>query len=193
MNRLRGGLNRAALACVGIPLATAGTVLGADGVLGRGRLPSWWPVFASGSVWVDRGTLASWQDHNWWTPLAATALGVALLLCLYWCALQVRGGRVRILPFSRDDITLSGFALSDAVERRTRALPGVMRARVHLLGRPTRLRLRVHVVLAPGASPAAVLSHFSTRTLAEAREVTARRIDAEVRMQTRRHRSRRVH
>ncbi|MEU2717691.1 hypothetical protein [Streptomyces sp. NPDC007205] len=193
MNRLRGGINRAALACTGIPLATTGVVLGAADVVGPDRLPPWWPTFAPGSVWVDRGRLALWRDHGWSTPAVVTVLGIVLLLCLAWCALQVRRGRLHILTLGVAGVTLSGFALSDAVERRTRNLPGVTQARVHLLGRPDRLRLRVHVVLAPGASPSAVLSHFSARVLAEAREVAARRIDAEVLLRTRRHEFRRVH
>lgn len=193
MNRLRGGVNRVALACVGIPLTATGVVLGAAGVAGRDRLPSWWPVCAPGSVWLDRGRLALWRDHEWWTPVVVTALATVLLLCLGWCALQVHGGRLRLLPLGLDHVTLSGFALSDAVERRTRDLPGVVQARVRLLGRPDRLRLQVHVVLAPEASPSAVVSHFGARTLPEAREAARRRVDAEMRLRTRRHRIRRVH
>lgn len=192
MNRLRGGVNRLALACVGTLLAATGTVFTGAGILGRARIPFRWPPFADAAAWVNHGGPAQWRHADWSTPAAVTALGAALLLCLGWSAYQLRGNRVNVLPLVRDGVTLSGSALAETVERRTRSLPGVVQAQVYLLGTPDRLRLRVHVILAPGASPAEVLAHFSTRTLQEARSVTARRIDAEVHLRVRRHRPRRV-
>ncbi|MDN3026018.1 alkaline shock response membrane anchor protein AmaP [Streptomyces sp. S.PB5] len=193
MSRLRNGVNRAALVCAGVPLTVAGIWLSLTDALGRGRLPSWWPPFGSGRVWVDRGALARWRDHGWWTPTMVVALGVAAVLCLCWCALQARRGRVRAAPLGRAGVTLSGAALAQALAHQTRTVPGVAQARVLLIGRPGRLRVRVDVVLAAHASPAAVLSYFNTRTLAEAREVIApQRLDAELRLRTRRHRFRRV-
>ncbi|MFF0226942.1 alkaline shock response membrane anchor protein AmaP [Streptomyces sp. NPDC004629] len=193
MNRLRSGVNRAVLVCAGLPLAAAGITLGAPEVVGRDRMPSWWPMAASGTVWVDRGALARWREHGWWTPVVVTALAAALLLCLGWCVLQVRSGRVRALPLGGDGLTLDGAALTQAVARSTRSVPGVTQVRVRLLGRPGRLRVRMHLVLDPDASPAAVLSHISTHTLPEAREAVApQHLNTEIRLHIRRHPHQRV-
>ncbi|MFE7975680.1 alkaline shock response membrane anchor protein AmaP [Streptomyces shenzhenensis] len=193
MNRLRSGVNRAVLVCAGLPLTAAGIALGFPEVVGRDRVPSWWPLAASGTVWVDRDALARWRDHDWWAPAVLAALAAALLLCLGWCLHQARGGRVSTLPLDRAGLTLDGAALAQAVARHTRTVPGVTQARVRLVGRSRRLRLRLHLVLAPDASPAAVLAHIGTHTLPEAREAIApRRLDAEVRLRVRRRPRRRV-
>jgi hypothetical protein len=193
VSRLRNGINRTALACAGIALTAAGTALGAVDHFGRDRLPTWWPTLAPDTAWVDRDTLVRWRDQGWSTSVVVTVLGAAVLLCLAWCALQVRSERVRLLPLGHDGITLSGDALSGAIAQRTQSVPGVAQARVRLLGKPHRLRARVYVVLAADAAPAAVLQHFSTHTLAETREVVfPRHVAAEVRFQTRRGRPRRI-
>lgn len=193
MSRVRSGINRTALACAGIALTAGGTVLAAADLLGGDRLPHWWPVAAADTAWLDRDALVRWRDDGWSTAVAAAVLGAAVLLCLGWCSLQVRRERVHILPLGNEGITLSGSGLSSAIAQRTRSVPGVVQARVRLVGRPYRLRARVHVVLADDASPAEVLEHFTTHTLTEAREVILpRRIDADVRFQVRRHRPSRI-
>lgn len=193
MSRLRNGINRTALACAGIALTAAGTVLAGADLLGRDRLPPWWPVAAPDTAWLDRDALVRWRDDGWSTSVVAAVLGAAVLLCLAWCSLQLRRERVRLLPLGREGITLSGSALADAIAQRTQSLPGVVQARVRLLGSPYRLRARVHVVLDDDASPADVLQQLNTRTLVEAREaVVPRPIHAEVRFQVRRHRPSRI-
>lgn len=193
MSRLRNGINRTALACAGIALTAAGTALAALDQFGRERLPTWWPMLAPNTTWVERDTLVRWRDQGTSTSIVMAVLGVAVLLCLAWCALQVRSERVRLLPLGHDGITLSGDALSSAIAQRMQCVPGVAHARVRLLGKPHRLRTRVYVVLVADASPAAVLQHFTTHTLAEAREVAfPRHVDAEVRFLARRHRPRRI-
>ncbi|WP_369228678.1 hypothetical protein AB5J52_49695 (plasmid) [Streptomyces sp. R39] len=193
MNRLRGGVNRALLACAGLPLTATGIALGFPGVVGRDQVPSWWPPAASGTVWADRDALARWRDHGWWATAVTAVLAAALLLCLGWCLHQARSGRVSSLPLGRAGLALDGAALAQAVARRTRTVPGVTQARVRLVGRTGRLRIRLRLVLAPDASPSAVLAHIGTHTLPEAREAIApRRLDAEVRLRVRRRPRRRV-
>jgi len=186
---MRQGINRTGLACVGLALTAMGTVLAGAELTGHSRLPSWFPLIASGTTWLDRDTLIRWRDERWSTVVVAAVLGTTVMLCLAWCSLQLRTEKMRTLSSGYDGLTLSGAALSRVIAERTKSLPGVNHARVHLLGSHNRLRARIRIMLDDDASPADVLQHLNTQTLVEAREAVApRRIHAEVRFQVRRRR-----
>ncbi|GGV41179.1 hypothetical protein GCM10010277_29740 [Streptomyces longisporoflavus] len=194
MSRLRSGANRSTLFCAAAVLLGAGAVLASMAAPVRDRLPADWPRVGADRVWLDQDMLDRWREHGWWTPvaLAAAALGVVLFLC--WAVAQIRTGRLRELPLGQPGVTLSASALSSVLADRARAVEGVARADVRLLGRPRRPRARITLVLDPDASPEAVLREFARGPVAEARTAAAPRdLRVDVRLTTRRHRASRIH
>ncbi|ARX86926.1 MULTISPECIES: alkaline shock response membrane anchor protein AmaP [Streptomyces] len=191
MSALRQGVNRATLLCVAVLLLGSGAALATTADPVRDRLPSGWPRLGTDRVWLDGAALGRWRDHSWWPPVVIAALAVALLLFLCWVALEVRAGRLRVLPLGRDGVTLAGPALAAAMAGRVQAVDGVARAHVRLLGRPHRLRVRITLVLAADGSPRAVLRRLAEQAVAEARAAAApRALEAEVRIGVRTHRAR---
>ncbi|MEU6003827.1 alkaline shock response membrane anchor protein AmaP [Streptomyces sp. NPDC047197] len=194
MSRLRGGANRSTLFCVAAVLLTAGAALATATAPVRDRLPSGLPRVGDDRVWLDQELLDRWREHGWWTPVVITALAVGAVLFLCWAAAQIRTGRLRELPLGQPGVTLSATALASVMAERARAVDGVARAHVRLLGRPRRLRARITLVLDPDAAPEAVLRELARDTVAEARAAAApRSLEAEVRLTTRPHRARRIH
>ncbi|MFJ2769145.1 alkaline shock response membrane anchor protein AmaP [Streptomyces sp. NPDC087300] len=191
---LRGSANRTALACAAAVLLGAGAALASATDPVRERLPAGWPHLGADRTWLDAGALERWRDHPWWTAAVLAALSVAFLLCAYGAVAQVRTGRLRALPLGRGDVTLAGSALGAALAERARAIDGVHRAHVRVLGRPHRLRAAVTLVLEPDASPSVVLGALSSGAVAEARAAAApRELAADVRVRVRSHRAGRVH
>ncbi|MEU5954734.1 hypothetical protein [Streptomyces sp. NPDC047525] len=194
MSRLRGGVNRSTLLCLAAVLLAGGAALASVTAPVRDRLPSAVPRIGADRVWLDQELLGRWRDHGWWPPvvIAALAVGAALFLC--WSFAQLRTGRLRELPLGQPGVTLSATALAAAMTERARAVDGVARAHVRLLGRPRRLRARITLVLGPDACPEAVLGELARGTVAEARAAAApRTLEADVRLTVRRHRARRIH
>ncbi|EPH42847.1 hypothetical protein ABT390_27430 [Streptomyces aurantiacus] len=194
MSALRQGVNRAALLCAAAVLLGAGAALATTADAVRDRLPSGWPRLGTDRVWLDEDTLGRWRDHGWWPPVVIAALAVPLLLFLCWGVLEVRAGRLRVLPLGRPGVTLAGPALAAAMAERLRAIDGVARADVRLLGRPRRLRARITLVLTPDGSPRAALRQLAQQAVAEARAAAApRTLEADVRISVKAHRTRRIH
>ncbi|MFC8131223.1 hypothetical protein [Streptomyces sp. NPDC057302] len=194
MSRLRGGTNRSTLFCVAAVLLAAGAALASAAAPVRDRLPSGFPRIGADRVWLDQELLGRWRDHGWWQPVVIAALAVGAVLFLSWATVQIRSGRPRELPLGQPGVTLSATALAAAMAEGARAVDGVARAHVRLLGRPRRLRARITLVLDPDASPEAVLRELAGGTVAEARLAAAPRVlEADVRLTTRPHRARRIH
>ncbi|MGW7078255.1 alkaline shock response membrane anchor protein AmaP [Streptomyces sp. NPDC054866] len=194
MSRLRSGTNRSTLLCAAAVLLFTGAALASAAAPVRDRLPSALPRVGADRVWLDQEMLGRWRDHGWWPPVVIAALAVGTVLFLCWTAAQIRTGRLRELPLGQAGVTLSAAALASAMAERARAVDGVARAHVRLLGRPRRLRARMTLVLDPDGSPEAVLRELARGTIAEARAAAApRTLEADVRLTTRRHRARRIH
>ncbi|GAA1916392.1 hypothetical protein GCM10009837_46690 [Streptomyces durmitorensis] len=194
MTRLRGGVNRSALLCLAAVLLAGGAALASVTAPVRDRLPSTVPRIGADRVWLDQELLGRWRDHGWWPPVVIAALAVGAVLFLCWSLAQLRSGRLRELPLGQPGVTLSATALAAAMTERARAVDGVARAHVRLLGRPRRLRARITLVLGPDASPEAVLDELARGAVAEARAAAApRTLEADVRLTARRHRARRIH
>ncbi|MFD0418479.1 hypothetical protein [Streptomyces sp. NPDC127108] len=192
MSTLRQGVNRATLVCAAAVLLGSGAALATTATPVRDRLPSGWPRLGTDRLWLDGAALGRWRDHGWWPPVVIAALAVALLLFLWWAALEVRAGRLRVLPLGRDGVTLAGPALAAAMAERVKAVDGVAHAHVRLLGRPHRLRARVTLVLAADGSPRAVLRQLAEQVVSEARAAAApRTLETEVRIGVRTHKARR--
>ncbi|WP_206310946.1 alkaline shock response membrane anchor protein AmaP [Streptomyces sp. A1499] len=182
MSRLRNATRRGVLFVLAAALVGAGAALASATEPVRGRLPAGWPRLPADRVWLDGDALGRWRDRGWWTPLVIAALCLGVLLFLWWAAGRLRAGRLRELALGRADVTLSGAALASAVAERARAVRGVADARVVLLGRSARLRVRVTVTLASDGVPGAVLGALAREALAEVRGVAAPRgVEAEVR------------
>ncbi|MGV2919424.1 hypothetical protein [Streptomyces alfalfae] len=183
MSRLRNAIRRGVLFVLAAALVGAGAALASATEPVRGRLPAGWPRLPADRVWLDEDALGRWRDRGWWTPLVIAALCLGVLLFLWWAAGRLRAGRLRELALGRADVTLSGAALASAVAERARAVRGVADARVVLLGRSTRLRVRVTVTLASDGVPGAVLGALAREALAEVQGVAAPRgVEAEVRV-----------
>lgn len=194
MSRLRNSTNRSTLFCAAAVLLFMGAVLASAADPVRERLPSAVPRVGADRVWLDEEALGRWRDHGWWTPVVIAALAVGAVSFLCWAVAQIRTGRPRELPLGQPDVTLSAKALASVMADRARAVDGVARAHVRLLGRPRRLRARLTLVLDPDGSPEAVLREVAGGTVAEARAAAAPRVlEADVRLTTRAHRARRIH
>ncbi|MEV8316548.1 alkaline shock response membrane anchor protein AmaP [Streptomyces sp. NPDC059900] len=194
MSRLRSSANRSTLFGAAAVLLGAGAVLASTAAPVRDRLPAAWPRVGADRVWLDQGMLGRWREHGWWTPAVIAALAVGTVLFLCWALAQFRTGRVRELALGQPGVTLSAAALASVMADRARAVDGVDRADVRLLGRPRRLRARITLVLDPDASPDAVLRELAGGTVAEARAAAApRTLEADVRLTTRPHRAPRIH
>ncbi|MFI6087927.1 hypothetical protein [Streptomyces sp. NPDC051218] len=193
MSRLRSGTNRVTLLCAAAVLLALGAALASSVAPVRERLPASLPRLGADRVWLDQEMLGRWRDHGWWPPVVIAALALLAVLFLCWAAAQIRTGRLRELPLGQPGITLSATALASAMAERARAVDGVARAHVRLLGRPRRLHARITLVLEPDGSPEAVLRELARGTIAEARAATGPRVlEADVRLTTRRHRVRRI-
>ncbi|MEV2250302.1 hypothetical protein AB0I94_06970 [Streptomyces sp. NPDC050147] len=194
MGRVRSGTNRSTLFCAAVVLLGAAAVLASAAAPVRERLPSALPRVGADRVWLDDEVLGRWRDHGWWPPVVIAALAVGTVLFLCWAGAQIRTGRPRELPLGQPGVTLSAKALASVMADRARAVDGVARAHVRLLGRPRRLRARITLVLEPGGSPEAVLRELAEGTIAEARAAAAPRVlEADVRLTTRARRARRTH
>ncbi|MER5583504.1 hypothetical protein ABT090_17960 [Streptomyces asoensis] len=171
--RVRSAVNRTVLGLAGLVLALAGSWLAATDRAVTGRLPSWWPAAAPGSVLLDRDRLAQLRAEAWWTPtLMAAAITLSVLLA-YWSLARLRPGPARPLAFALPGGTVRPQALAEALSTRVAALPGVARSRSRVLCLPgRRLEIGLRIWLRPGASPDAVLPALCALT-AEAEKSAA--------------------
>ncbi|MFT2019578.1 alkaline shock response membrane anchor protein AmaP [Streptomyces sp. 796.1] len=177
-------LNRALLAVLGLSGLTAGTWIAGTGLAARGdlpyELPAWWPR------WHPRAELVDWlaatevRDRGWWPAAVLAALALGLLAHACWLLAQPpRAPRSLPVPTPTPDDaaetphhTLRTSALTQVMTAQAAGLPGVRRARVRLTGNRRRPRARLTLVLAPDASPRAVLTALTHGPLADAHHST---------------------
>jgi hypothetical protein len=179
-------VNRVLLGLAGAVLL----VLGLAVLVGGLDLQRRWG-FDLGSGWPWTG-----PDEGWWWPVVIAALAVLLLLLLWWFLAQLRRRRLGEVLVSSGDgegALLRGRALADVLVAEAESLHGVNRARVRLLGRRTRPRVRVNLRLEPHAGPAATVDRLRAEALEHARASAGLDIlPAEIRLRGRRHRAERV-
>ncbi|MFJ7266135.1 alkaline shock response membrane anchor protein AmaP [Streptomyces sp. NPDC099050] len=183
-----GTVNRVLLALLGLVLLAAGaSVLTASGPF-EGRHE---PLLAPhGPGWP-----APWWVAPWWVVLAA--LGVCVVLALWWLLSQLRRARLAAVLVDSGDgafAVLRGRALEEAVEADVQeAVEGVARCRVTLRGRRGAPALRVALELEPHAVPADVLAALAGPVLGRARASAAlAALPAEARLHVTPRRARRV-
>lgn len=178
-----GTVNRVLLALLGLLLLAAGaSLLTASGPF-EGRHD---PLLAPhGRGWPG----------PWWAALGA--LGVCVLLALWWLLAQLRRARPAAVLVDTGDgafAVLRGRALEEAVAADVReAVEGVARCRVTLHGRRGAPALRVALELEPYAVPADVLAALAGPVLERARTSAALpALPAEARLHVTPRRARRV-
>lgn len=187
MSAARSTGRRVGLAVAGGLLVAGGAAALAGEPAVAGRLPAGVPTFASGTTWVDPAALDAWRDAGWWTAAVLAVLAVTALLSAVLLVRQARTGTPRRLPLRHAGADLAARALGDAVGERLRTLPGVVRARVRVTGRPADPVLRIALTLADTARPAELVAPHVDMVLAEARAFLAPRpVRAEVRCRVRR-------
>jgi hypothetical protein len=187
-------VNRVLIALVGLLL-----LLGGGAVLAAGfdaPVPSWWPWSGRSDVLLSTTDRRAWRDHSWWWPAAIAALGLLVLLALWWLLAQFRRARLAEVLVDTGDgeaAVLRGRALQNVLEADAAAQDGVARAKVALTGRRTAPRTRIALLLEPHASPDEALAGLGSRALEPARRSAGlSALPAEARLRAVRHRARRV-
>ncbi|MFD9334753.1 alkaline shock response membrane anchor protein AmaP [Streptomyces sp. NPDC060028] len=182
-----GAVNRALLALCGLALLAGGVLLlAAAGPFGGRHAP----------LLSAEARRRYWHAEGWWWWAVAAGLALCVLMALWWLLSQLRRPRVAAVLVDTGDgafAVLRGRALEEAVAAETRALDGVARCRVALVGRRGAPRLRVAVELEPHAVPADVLATLVGPVLEHARTSTGLpELPAEARLEVTSHRARRV-
>lgn len=155
--------NRLLLGLLGLVMLAGGlTVLAAGADLYRHwdlSPPGSWPLTGPGNVLVPVADQTRWIGEGWWWPTVIAGLAVLTALAVWWLLSQGRWGRARRLGVGggRSAEGVEDRVLDDALTADLAALPGVRSASARLTGPPSRVRARVALTLAPGASPAPVL------------------------------------
>ncbi|ALO07466.1 Putative membrane protein [Streptomyces venezuelae] len=187
-------VNRALLGLAGLLL-----VLGGGAVLAAALdlpVPSWWPWSGPSDVLLSAADRQRWRDESWWWPAVIAALGLVVLLALWWLLVQFRRARLREILVDTGDgeeAVLRGRALESVLEADAAALEGVARAKVSLTGRRGAPRTRVALDLEPYASPGDALGTLGTEALAHARTSAGLpALPTEARLRAVKHRARRV-
>ncbi|MCF6526300.1 alkaline shock response membrane anchor protein AmaP [Streptomyces sp. JJ36] len=193
-------VNRVLLGLAGLLLLLLGLAVLAGGLDLQRRwdfsLGSGWPWAADQDVLLTEEDRTRRQDEGWWWPAVIGGLAVLLVLSLWWLLAQLRRARLgEVLVESGDGegALLRGRALENVVAAEARALTGIERARVRLLGRRTTPRARVGLLLAPHADPGRTVERLRTEALENARQSAGlAEFPAEVRLRAARHRAERV-
>ncbi|MFE0735862.1 alkaline shock response membrane anchor protein AmaP [Streptomyces sp. NPDC058855] len=187
-------VNRVVLALVGLLL-----LLGGGAVLAAGfdaPVPSWWPWSGPSDVLLSTADRRGWRADSWWWPAALAALGLLVLLALWWLLAQFRRARLAEVLVDTGDgeaAVLRGRALENVLEADATAQDGVARAKVALTGRRTAPRTRIALLLEPHASPDEALAGLGSQALEPARRSAGLpALPAEARLRAVRHRARRV-
>ncbi|MEV0599067.1 alkaline shock response membrane anchor protein AmaP [Streptomyces sp. NPDC050315] len=199
MRQVRRAVNRVLLGLTGLVLLGAGGLVLFGGALPRewhSGLPDGWPWAAPGDVLLPAAERTRWTGTGWWWPVVLGALGVLVLLALWWLLTQFRGRRLREVLVDTGDgegALLRGRALEDVLAAEAASADGVHRAVAHLTGRRREPRVRVRLLLEPHADPAGAVDLLGTQAVAHARESTGLpELPAEVRLRAVRHRAERV-
>lgn len=149
MNRRVDRINRALLSLLGLVLLAAG---GGGAAIGLGVLRPW-PTSGPTPVWSQAAKDWVVEQRLWFWPTLIGLSVVLGILGLTWLVAQFRTDTVARLELEPDTsgggTTLIGRAVSDAVGAEIAGYPGVRRAHVRLVGRPSRPRLLVRVETEP--------------------------------------------
>ncbi|MFJ9711205.1 alkaline shock response membrane anchor protein AmaP [Streptomyces sp. NPDC101234] len=174
-------------------LALGGSVL----AVGLGApAPSWWIHHGRHDVLLTTAQRTHWRAASWWWPTVLAALAVVVLLSLWWLTAQLRRRRLTEVLVDTGDgegALLRGRALETVLATDAAHQHGVAHAQAVLRGTRTAPQVRVWLQLEPDVSPGAALDDLTAQALAHARDSAAlKRLPAEVRLTSVRHRAERV-
>jgi len=187
-------VNRVLIGLVGLVLVVVGGSVLAVGL--GAKPPSWWVHDGRHDVLLSDARRTRWRDDGWWWPVVIAVLAVLVLLALWWLSAVLRRHRlVEVLVDTGDGegALLRGRALEGVLAGEAGQLDGVERAHVQLTGRRSAPEARVQLLLEPHVDPGGALHHFTTESLAHARDSAGlATLPAEVRLRSVKHRAERV-
>lgn len=191
---MRTAINRVLTGLAGLVLLVLG---GAVLAVGLGApSPSWWIHHGRHDVLLSTAERTHWRAADWWWPTVLAALAVLLLLSLWWLTAQLRRRRLTEVVVDTGDgegALLRGRALEAVLAEDAAHQQGVAHAQAVLRGRPTAPAVRVWLRLDADVPPRDALDDLTTRALAHARDSAAlKKLPAEVRMSSVKHRAERV-
>ncbi|MFF4321769.1 alkaline shock response membrane anchor protein AmaP [Streptomyces sp. NPDC001568] len=164
MSAVLGKVNRTLLGIIGLASVAAGVML----------LTAYRPLGGRYAPLLTARTRHRYGDPDgWWWWAVVAALGLCVLLALWWLLAQLRRPRLAALEVDTGDggfALLRGRALESAVAAEAEALDGVARCRVALRGRRDAPALRIALELEPYAVPADALAALRGPVLAHARD-----------------------
>ncbi|MFK0278891.1 alkaline shock response membrane anchor protein AmaP [Streptomyces sp. NPDC090499] len=189
-----GTVNRVLIALAGLLLlALGGSVL----AVGLGApSPSWWIHHGRHDVLLTTAERTHWRAEGWWWPTVLAAPAVLFLLALWWLTAQLRRRRLTEVLVDTGDgenALLRGRALETVLATDAAHQEGVSHAQAVLRGTRTAPEVRVWLQLEPDVAPGEALDTLTAQALTHARDSAAlRKLPAEVRLSSVRHRAERV-
>lgn len=197
---MRTTLNRVLLALTGLVLLVVGlSVLVGSLDLQRHwnfTMPGWWPFTGPKDVLLTAHDRTRYRSHGWWWPVVIAALGVLVLVALWWLLAQARTRRMRQLRVDSGDgqgAVLRGRALESVLTAESEAYDGVVWANAALIGKRGAPQARLVLGLAPHATPEEVVAGLDAAVLERARgSAGLAALPAEARLRAVRHRAARV-
>jgi hypothetical protein len=197
---MRTTLNRVLLALIGLVLLVVGlSVLVGSLDLQRHwdfTMPGWWPFTGPKDVLLTAHSRTRYRSHGWWWPVVIAALGILVLLALWWLLAQAHSRRLRQLRVDSGDgqgALLRGRALESVLTSESEAYDGVQWAGARLIGKRRGPEARLVLGLEPHATPREVVEGLDAAVLERAR--TSAGLDelpAEARLRAVKHRAARV-
>ncbi|WP_405719661.1 alkaline shock response membrane anchor protein AmaP [Streptomyces sp. NBC_00046] len=195
-------VNRVLLATVGVVLLGGGLLVLAAGLNAYQRLallpPSGWPLTVPHDVLLTRTDRITWSDQGWWWwPAVITALGLTVLLALWWLLAQLRRHRPGRIPVGGtppvEGVEVTDHALSEALATDASLLPGVRRVGVRMAGRRAHPEARITLTLTPDSAPGLVVQELYHGPVERARQsVGLEQLPAATRLRVAHHRPHRV-
>ncbi|MFF3982248.1 hypothetical protein [Streptomyces sp. NPDC001828] len=192
MTAPRTAVNRTVLAAAGFAMLTGGAWLATAQDSIADRLPAGWATGASGTVLLNRRSLAELRDHTWWVPTVTTASALATVLLAWWLLAQIRHRRPPRLPLAAAGGHLRTRALEEVLVESAVALDGISRCHARVHARRRRLCLSLHVWLAPDTTPDQVVQQLTALTREAGRAAAPYEIDTRLRMSHVTHRAHHV-
>lgn len=203
----RNKVNRILLSLAGAVLLVVGLLVLFGGLDLARRwnldMPSWWPWDDPDQPLLSDADRTQWKDEGWWWPAAFAALGLLLVIGVWWLLAQFGRRRLSqvLVPVPEEEYHDGGLgaarlrarAMEHAIAVETEQLDGVEAARVTLHGRRRSPVARVRLTLAAHADPDFLAGQLERGPLYRAKSSAGlAELPVVLRMRSDRHTARRV-